>query len=223
MSFADLPPGTHAKSVRSHWWTRPGWSSGRSFYTWHLTFDGAHALHSLVREYQQAIDTVGGLSLVPMEGLHLTMQGVGFTDEVPQSQLEQVINSVESALPEVAAIELAFRSAIVADEAIVLPPEKSEGVILIRSAVRESVAKICGHEDLPDPRFRPHVSMAYVNRDGPSGPYIDALESVRPETVVVPIHHVSLISLRREERKYRWDVVTTVPLGPIGNANHVGD
>lgn len=27
-----------AGSMRNHWWWRPGWRSGRSFYTWHITF-----------------------------------------------------------------------------------------------------------------------------------------------------------------------------------------
>ncbi|MDT5026262.1 MAG: hypothetical protein QOE61_2688, partial [Micromonosporaceae bacterium] len=28
----------HTDDLRDHWYWRPGWSVGRRFYTWHLTF-----------------------------------------------------------------------------------------------------------------------------------------------------------------------------------------
>jgi hypothetical protein len=68
--------------MRDHWW----WRVGRHLYTWHVTFEGQTDLHRLVRAYQARLD-LPGLDLVPVAWLHLTMQGVGFTDEVAGQDL----------------------------------------------------------------------------------------------------------------------------------------
>jgi len=80
--------------MRDHWWWRPGWRAGRRLYTWHLTFEGHHDLHRLVGTYQDCLD-VPELDLVPLEGLHLTMQGVGFTDQLSQQQVRQIVVAAE--------------------------------------------------------------------------------------------------------------------------------
>jgi hypothetical protein len=40
-----------AQAMRDHWWWRPGWGVGRSFYTWHITFDDQPAVDRLAAEY----------------------------------------------------------------------------------------------------------------------------------------------------------------------------
>jgi len=36
-----------AEQMIDHWWWRPGWSVGRKFYTWHLTFADQPQAHRL--------------------------------------------------------------------------------------------------------------------------------------------------------------------------------
>ncbi|HEX6074570.1 MAG TPA: hypothetical protein VFZ32_04810 [Micromonosporaceae bacterium] len=74
-------PTDTVEGLRNHWWWRPGWREGRHFYACHLTFDNAPDLHRLADRYQQALRPFAGLDLIPRRWLHLTMQGIGFTDE----------------------------------------------------------------------------------------------------------------------------------------------
>lgn len=216
MAYADLPPGTHAEDVRCHWWRRPGWSDDSQFYTWHVTFEHATELHRLVACYQRKLGEFPGLALVDQPGLHLTMQGVGFVDQVADDTLTAVTDAVRRKLRDVPPFDLVFRSATVADEAIVLPPADAADIARVRQLVRESVQEVFQRQDVPDAdasRFRPHVSLAYVNDDGPARPYVEAVTPLDPEPATVPVREVSLIALRREGRAYAWDTKTVVPVG----------
>jgi len=77
--------------MRDHWWWRPGWRPGRRMYTWHFTFDGQEALHKLVDAYQARLAGLPGLDPIPHQWLHLTTQGIGFTDEVPDAELDAIL------------------------------------------------------------------------------------------------------------------------------------
>src|SRR5207248_8286120 len=167
----DLMPGREQESLASrwrdfenlpnltkHWYWRPGWQPGRSFYTWHLTFAGQAALHQLVRRVQAALD-VPGLDLVALDSLHLTMQGVGFTNEV-----DDVDAIAAAAAPRCAAVS-AFRVSL----GPVDPDAEGVGLLVspwapiqrVRDAVRDAIGSVRG--DVPEPAegFRPHVTVAY--------------------------------------------------------------
>jgi hypothetical protein len=73
--------------MREHWWWRPGWRIGRCMYTWHVTFAAQPRLRDLVTVYQDALAPLPGLDPIPMQWLHLTMQGIGFTDEVSSQDI----------------------------------------------------------------------------------------------------------------------------------------
>src|SRR5690348_7434574 len=77
-------------SLRNHWWWRPGWTTGRHYYACHLTLDDQPQLRQLVARYQQAIEDRPGLDLIPPEWLHITMQGIGFTDEIGITELRRL-------------------------------------------------------------------------------------------------------------------------------------
>jgi len=88
----------HALTVRDHWWWRPGWRIGRRFYTFHVIFDadevwGADELRLLMSEYRQSLAGMAGLDLIPDEWLHLTVQGVGFTDEVGAADIDAILGA----------------------------------------------------------------------------------------------------------------------------------
>jgi len=61
--------------MRDHWWWRLGWRTGRSMYTWHVTFDDQPQLHELVGSYQTALAPLPGLDLIPVRWLHLYHAG----------------------------------------------------------------------------------------------------------------------------------------------------
>ncbi|MGH3921873.1 MAG: 2'-5' RNA ligase family protein, partial [Pseudonocardiaceae bacterium] len=89
----ECPP--HAAQMRDHWWWRPGWRVGRRFYTWHLTFQDQEDVHRLARVYQHRLDAPN-LDLVPLRWLHLTTQGVGFTDEVSADDAARIVGAASA-------------------------------------------------------------------------------------------------------------------------------
>src|SRR5262249_1690536 len=112
VAYADLSPGAHADNVRCHWWRRPGWSDDSQFYTWHLTFENGTELHRLVADYQRKLGELPGLALVPQSGLHLTMQGIGFVDQVSDDVVTAITGAVRRRLRDRAPFALLFRPAV---------------------------------------------------------------------------------------------------------------
>ncbi|WP_049563915.1 2'-5' RNA ligase family protein [Streptomyces sp. SBT349] len=215
MSFADLPPGHHASALRDHWWWRPGWHVGQRAYTWHLTFEGQNGLHRLVSGYQRRLSTFVGLDPIPPTWLHLTMQGVGFTEEVDPAEVGRISKAVRRRLADLPTLALGFKWVTVADEALVLPPVEEEAVRAVRGAVRRGIGDVWGMDRIPEnaDRYRPHVSVAYSNRDQEAAPLVAAVARMEPEPALVTVPAASLIVIHRDHRVYEWEMVEQVPIG----------
>jgi hypothetical protein len=104
---------TAERTVRDHWWWRPGWRLGRRAYTFHVTFedasvDGAGELRRLVAAYQRRLQGVAGLDMVPLSWLHLTMQNLGFTDEVSDSDCRAIASAAREGCARRAPFQLTF-------------------------------------------------------------------------------------------------------------------
>ena len=205
--------------IRDHWWWRPGWRVGRRFYTWHLTFDGQHDLHRLVRAYQACLD-MPELDLVPLDGLHLTMQGVGFTDEVSQQDLQKVVMAAGARCGLLAPFTLTLGPARVRPEGVNLPVTPEAPVRQLRMAIREAIAEVWGQERVPESAegFTPHVTLAYSNADGPAAPLIERIERAGAPQAVATIRAAQLIDLERDSHVYRWKTRAAVPLGTEASA-----
>jgi 2'-5' RNA ligase len=199
--------------MRDHWWWRPGWSVGRSFYTWHLTFDGQDALHRLAGRYQPALAPLPGLDLVHRRWLHLTMQGVGFTDEVPAAVVDQLVEAAGPLLGGLPRLELAFGPVAIRPEAVAFPPSPAGHVHRVRTAIRAAIVTVGGQGGVPEPAegYQPHVTIAYSNGEQPIEPIVRAVETVTVEPATVMVAGASLIELRRDARRYAWRTVATVP------------
>lgn len=215
MSFVDLPPGQHAAAMGNHWWWRPGWRVGQRAYTWHLTFEGQPELYRLASKYQQALSPFPGLDPVPLQWLHLTMQGLGFASEIAADEVAQIGKAVGSRLADLPPLALSFHTAIVADEAVVLPSDNEAEVCAVRSAIRSGIADVWGEGSVPEAadRFRPHVSVAYGNRKQETAPIIETLHATATEPARVLVSAASLIVIHRDHRVYQWATVEQVPIG----------
>lgn len=214
MAIADLAPGQHATEVRNHWWWRPGWRVGRRFYALHITLEDQPDLHQLANEYRSALGNLDTVTLVPDRWLHMTMQGLGFTDEVPTETLNQVTEQVTEALTGLAPITVQFRDFVVGNEAIALPATPAAPIQQLRHIVRTAIGTVLGEDQVPeDPdRYRPHVSVAYLTAPGSSGPYVTALRKLNPQPVHVRINHVALIELHRDLKMYEWTSLAKIPI-----------
>jgi 2'-5' RNA ligase len=214
MALADLKPGEHAVSVRNHWWWRPGWRVGRRFYAFHITFEDQPSLYDLAANYRVALHHLQTVTLVPDRWLHLTMQGLTFTDKMQRSTLDRIADGVGPILNRLSPFAVQFQEIVVADEATAMPADPQEPLIHLRGVIRQAIGQVLGDDLVPeDPlRFRPHVSVAYITADGLVDPYLAAVSSVDPEPAKVSVNHVSLIEMHRDNRMYEWTTVRTFPL-----------
>ncbi|MGH3795171.1 MAG: 2'-5' RNA ligase family protein [Pseudonocardiaceae bacterium] len=210
-----LDPHTeHATQLRNHWYWRPGHRPGRPFYTWHLTFERQYDLHRLVTEYQDTLADVPGLDPVPIPWLHITMQGIGFTDQVSDTDRNAIIEATRRRLAEIPAPTLTFHHATIRPEAIALHPHPAQPVHTIRSHIRNAIADVWGTDHIPEPAtgYQPHLSIAYANKNAEPLPAADAIAALSTDPAQLILTSASCIALTRINHTYHWDTHATAHL-----------
>jgi 2'-5' RNA ligase len=198
----------------NHWWWRPGWSVGRRFYTWHLTFEDAPDVVRLAREYGAHLQ-VSGLDVIPDRWLHLTMQGIGFVGEVDEVDVTKIVSAAAARLSTLRPFVVALGPTVVDPEVVRLGVNPTEPVAQLRHELRAAIADVWGLENVPDDAddFTPHVSLAYSNRDGDLQTVLAAASAVTPTPGAATISHAELILLNRDNREYQWTTYARVQLG----------
>jgi len=209
-----------AAEVKDHWWWRPGWQSGRHFYACHITFDNEPSVQSLVSNYQEAVADIPGLDLIPRAWLHLTMQGIGFTDEISDSEISEITTRISDHLERLTRPIVTFARPVVQPEAILIPAIPVDALDDVRRQTQEAIREVIGAERAPDSdlsqaleTYRPHVSIAYIHKPGSAEPYIDALHSASPNPVTVPIRTVSVLTFHRDNKMYEWIRAVPISIG----------
>lgn len=200
--------------TRDHWWWRPGWRPGRSFYTWHFLVDDQPELHEFVTRIRSDLDKVAVLDLIPPRWLHMTTQGVGFADEVSEEDLEAIGAAATERVAGLGPIEARLGPVLADAEGVHLPVQPVEAVAVVRQAVREAIGEVWGKGRVPEAAegFHPHVSLAYANTSGASLAPIRELLDRHADVVPLTLRRVALIDLNRDEG-YRWRAVLTSSLG----------
>lgn len=199
-------------TLANHWWWRPGWQMGTRFYTFHLTFDDQHELHRLAADYRSALKPFPGLDLIPDQWLHLTMQGLGFADQVSDTDVDAVIEAARDTLARVEPFTLEFTRPVITPEAILWAVDPA-GPSAVRDAIREAIGRVWPEVPEPATGFRAHVSIAYSNSEGPAAPIATALETVHTEPAHVRVDAAQLIVLNRDNTMYEWTTRAAIPLG----------
>ncbi|HMH90378.1 MAG TPA: 2'-5' RNA ligase family protein, partial [Streptosporangiaceae bacterium] len=147
---------------------------------------------------------LSGLDFVPARWLHLTTQGVGFTDEVSEPDIEAIVSAARSRLAAVPPVRVTLGPARVTPEAILLDVSPAGELAAVRAGLRWAIGDVWSAGQIPDhEEWTPHVSVAYSRSTAPAGPYISALaeDGDRAESV---ISDVELIILGRDEHLYEW-------------------
>lgn len=196
-------------------WDRKGWSPGRRSYHWIMCLGRHQALRELANECQTAMRDIPTLDMVPLDGLHLTIQRVGFTDEVPPAQLTPIVRAARSRLATISPITLRVGPLAGSAGAVRFSAGPHGPVRSVRQAVRQALAENLGEVAVPvrATEFVPHVSIAYNHAPTTAAPVIDRVASLRSiPAVTVTIPSVELVELRRERRSYVWDVLAVTSL-----------
>jgi 2'-5' RNA ligase len=203
----------HAEVLRDHWWWRPGWREGRRFSTWHLTFEGQQEVTELAAGYRSALDGLP-VDVVPARWLHLTMQGLGFVDEVEDGDVQRIVAAAHERLAPLASFEVRLGDVRVDPEAVMLTVTPEHPVTAVRGELRAAIADVWGPDHVPEAAegFRPHVSLGYVNAAGPAAGLVDAVRRAPTLAARATITAASLIVLHRDHRMYEWEPYASVPL-----------
>ena len=159
---------TVLEPMRDHWWWRPGWEVGRSFYTWHVTFADQPGAHQLIEDYAPALKDLPMFDPIPLRWIHLTTQGIGFTDEVDQSDIGKITDAVRLHCAAIAPFTVTLGPAHVDPEALMLPVRPIEPLVALRNAIRAGIGDVWGVDNVPESAdgFNPHVSLGYSNAAG---------------------------------------------------------
>jgi 2'-5' RNA ligase len=213
--------GTAAALQRmiDHWWWRPGWSVGRRYYMWYVTFHGDEAVRGLARAYERRL-RVPILDVVPGEWLHLTTLGVAFVDEVDEIDVLRIAEVARRRLAGLAPITVQLGPAVVYPEVVRLQVTPSEPLAALREELRAAVADVWGadrvlegdHAFFSDQGFVPHVSLAYSNRDADMQSILDAVRRDEPAPVTTTIRRLDLVAVHRDSHMYQWTTLTHADL-----------
>ncbi|MFF4547238.1 2'-5' RNA ligase family protein [Streptomyces sp. NPDC001406] len=202
------------ETMRNHWWWRPGWSVGRRFYTWHLTFEHQDDVHRLAAKYRAALAPLGdSVTLIPDQWLHLTMQGIGFVGEATEKDVDAIVAAAEQQLAAVPAFDVEIGPAVIDPEAILLHVHPDERVRRVRNSVRTAIGDVLDEVPERADRFTPHVSVAYSASDGSAAPVAAALAGLDLAPARAQITSAELIVLHRDHQMYEWETYATVSLG----------
>ncbi|MET7390518.1 2'-5' RNA ligase family protein [Streptomyces sp. NPDC005529] len=199
--------------MRNHWWWRPGWSVGRRFYTWHLTFEHQSDVHRLAAEYRSALAPLGdALTPIPDRWLHLTMQGIDFVGEAKEEDVDAVVEAARARLAEVRVFDLKIGPAVLDPEAVLLHVHPDGPVRAVRDAIRAAIGDVLAEVPENADGFIPHVSVAYSAGDGPTAPVAQILDGLDLAPARARISSAELIVLHRDNQMYEWESYAAVPL-----------
>jgi 2'-5' RNA ligase len=203
--------------TRDHWWWRPGWQTGRSYYTWHFTFPIQHRIHNVVAEYQETLsDLRHAVTPVPAAWLHLTLQGVGFADEVTDADAIAIAEAARARLAHHGQVTVGLGPAAMDPEAVYLPVNPVAGIYAVRDRIREAIGGVWAPEHVPEADkllYPPHLTIGYVFvSDLPLAPLRETVDRQPHRLDEVQLDSVSLIRLNRDHEEYHWSVVAEVSL-----------
>jgi 2'-5' RNA ligase len=184
-----------------------------------MTLDDQPQLRELVADYQHALTGVIGIDLIPPQWLHMTMQGIGFTDEINADELAAVDQALTARLAGIEQPAVAFRYLTVRPEAVYLKAHPAAVLYPLRVKMHEAVLSVLGPERFTEPnpdrtQFLPHVSIGYINRDGDTEPIAAALSKLTTRAVDTTFTKADLLEFHRDNRMYEWTSATPIRIGP---------
>ncbi|MFC8043580.1 2'-5' RNA ligase family protein [Nocardia sp. NPDC057353] len=202
--------------TRDHWWWRPGWSVGKSFYTWHITFPSVSPVRTLSDDFARTLSALPTMKPVGPDGLHITVQGIGFTDTVAASDVDRIVDAARRNLADLPRFSITIGPPIVDRETIQLPIADPEPLRVIRDRLQEAIAEVWGTANVPERGsvFRPHLTVSYSTGVAQIDDIREKLEAdqLNGYTVTDIVAEVSLIELNRDNDQYEWRHISSLAL-----------
>ena len=194
--------------LADHWVPSQEWAPQRYLAACYLTLADGSPLLPVVAAYQRELSALPGLDLVERRWLHVTVQGVEFSDRFDAVHMPAFLAALRDHLAELPPMHLVASEAVLGGSGIFLPLHPAEPVAEIQQVVRRLVRTHLGIEApyvLPgQDRWPPHLTVAYANAHIPAAEVLPRLEAVAHEPLPVRFDRLSFLSLRRMPRSWEW-------------------
>jgi 2'-5' RNA ligase len=197
-------------------WQQPGWIGPRRSYHSLLTFDHPSSLWTLATQCQKQFRQLHQFDLVPLEGLHLTLQRLAFTDEISRDSLSATLTAIRRHCQHIAPFLLRIGWLAGSSGAIRFTTLPAAPIATIRDMIISQTVNFDAPANTHPSRskkFWPHVSIAYSNTTQAAAPVVArvaALRHLQPAEALIT--SLALVELRREDRAYRWEVLERIEL-----------
>jgi 2'-5' RNA ligase len=201
--------------MKSHW-DRPGWWPGRRAYYWYLTFSEESELHAIAAQCQAELEAPY-LDRVPITDLHMTIERVAFDDEISETKLDQIASAADEACRTFSPFTLYIGPLAGSSGAISFSASPHATIAHLRNTLVTATKTVLGEASRPDSaHFRPHVGIAYCNKDVAMEPIISTITPFRRIPIIeVNVRRAALVALTRGQNSYRWIERYTIPLGMV--------
>lgn len=194
--------------LADHWWWRPGWHPDRHYLTWYILFDQPD-LAAYAACFQHALADLDYLDPVPPDGLHMTLQGVAFADEVPAGQVAAIGDQARARCADLAPFTLTIGPVNGHPGGTFLRATPWQPLADMRQRLREAIATVCGPHAVPDEpaRFKPHISLTYCHAEVSAQDLVRRVAHLRNiPPITIRVSSVDLVELHRDGHAYRWSV-----------------
>jgi 2'-5' RNA ligase len=207
-------PAPPSRRLRDHWQWRPDWSVERACLLWYLTFEDAPTLSAQAEQAHARLRGMDSLDVVPLRWLHLTLDDVGFADELHPAQAEDVVRAAQAAVAGWVPPPLTLGPLDAMEDSVVLRAGPAEELADLHQRLRSATASVPGAaavSGLDD--FWPHVTLAYLNRECDPEEVMAPLSAEPATQLVLAIPRLTLAAVTRRDRHYQWTACAQLPLG----------
>jgi 2'-5' RNA ligase len=208
--MTEQPSRPEADQLLAHHNWRTDWTHDRPCLYWYLTFESQTELTSLFHRVEDELHRLTAVDVVPPSWLHLTLQEVGFLDEVSASHLDDLVHATAS-VAELLPLRLDLGPITTMTDAVVLRSHPSDELMALQSALAAGIESAPWHVPAAEP-FWPHVTLAYTNRDCHRVDVMEALADVACHTTSVTVPRLTLAAVTRHPGHYRWSAVASLPV-----------
>lgn len=193
-------------------WTLKAWPAGKSGLYWYLTLDDPKLL-TVARHCQDRLGA-DGMDPVPLDGLHITVLGIGDAVNVPVDDLDKIVDRAGRELSDFTALDLDIGPLSGSRSAIRFSVAPWDRLLELHRILHDCAKDIRPDQDLRGTAdYRPHLGIAYINTARPAAELIDRVRELREmPPVAVTVGYVKLVELWRAEGRYRWREQAVIPL-----------
>ncbi len=196
-------------------WVREDWPLSRHYVTWYVVFRDP-AVQAYAARFQRKLADLDHLDPIPDDGLHMTIQGVAYRDQLDDEQIAAIAQRGAERCADLEPFDLSLGPISGFRAGTFVRAEPWAPVHQLRERLRAAIADVLGADTLaPDAApFKPHMSITYCHADAPAASLIERLDRLRSaERVTTTIRSVELLDLYRHDLAYHWTTIASVPLG----------